>query len=376
MPVFAYLRQWFAGVRAASPRWDDTGNIVDFFSSIPFDNEVWESMKVDVSKITLPVFMAASQLLVVHNRASYEVWREIGSKEKHLEIVDSDYYGWPNKEVAPKIIAFLDRHLKGKASASVVEAVGLQMRVGSGEWEWKTAENWPTPGTRYTKLHFHPDGTLSPDPPSRQEHGKMFRYSANPTSPKNRPAGVTFTSTPFAQDIDLAGHFSARLHISSSSPDADIVVQLWALSSDNSIVQYRATHLEEPQPLAFGLLRASHRKLCPEKSLPHRPYHTHRKEDYAPLRPGEIVEVDVEIFPATARIRKGWRLRVDITPSEEQSSIKGFQPPEMRQWDIGREEGAWNAVHVGGRDVGDSFVMLPAVDFVDRKGDRREVGRL
>jgi hypothetical protein len=45
------------------------------------------------SEKLLPVFLAASQLLVVHNRVSYDVWRDIGSEEKHLEIVDSDYYG-------------------------------------------------------------------------------------------------------------------------------------------------------------------------------------------------------------------------------------------------------------------------------------------
>ena len=363
VPVFAYLRQWFAGVRAASPRWKDSGNIVDFFSSQPFDNEIWASMKVDVRQITLPVFLAASQLLVVHNRASYEVWRDIGSKEKHLEIVDSDYYGWPNKQVADKILLFLDRHLRGNAAVPKVEPVGLQMRLGGGKWYWQTAQDWPIPGTKYNRLYLQPEGSLSTTPPSQDVPGKVFKYSANPTPSGSDSAGVTFMSAPFDHDTDLAGHFSAHLNISSSSSDADIVVQLWALAPDDSIIQYRATHLDEPQPLAMGLLRASHRKLCVEKSLPYRPYHTHSKEDHAPLKQGEIVEVDVEIPPATARICKGWRLRVDITPSEEQPGITGFKPPEMRQWDLGKEEGAWNAVHVGGEGVGESWIMLPVVKF-------------
>lgn len=72
---------------------------------------------------------------MVHNRASYEVRRDIGSTEKHLENVDSDYYRWPNKEVARKVVSFLNGHLKGDTAASVVEPVGLQMRLGACRWE-------------------------------------------------------------------------------------------------------------------------------------------------------------------------------------------------------------------------------------------------
>lgn len=89
-----------------------------------------------------------------------------------------------------------------------------------------------------------------------------------------------------------------------------------------------------------------------------------------------MVEVDVEIFPATARIRKGRRLRVDITPNEEQPGIPIFKPPEMREWALGREEGASNAVHVRGNRDGESSITLPVVHFGDRKADGSELTKL
>ena len=45
-------------------------------------------------------------------------------------------------------------------------------------------------------------------------------------------------------------------------------------------------------PIAQGWLRASHRKLDPELSRPYRPYHSH--DDKMPLKPRQIVELDIE----------------------------------------------------------------------------------
>jgi len=45
------------------------------------------------------------------------------------------------------------------------------------------------------------------------------------------------------------------------------------------------------------MARASHRKLDPTRSKPWRPYHTH--DEKLPLKPGETVECDVEIWPTS-----------------------------------------------------------------------------
>jgi predicted acyl esterase len=60
----------------------------------------------------------------------------------------------------------------------------------------------------------------------------------------------------------------------------------------------------------MGWLRASHRKLDPQKSKPHRPWHTHDEEQ--PLTPGEPVEVDVEIWPTSIVVPAGYRFALNI----------------------------------------------------------------
>ena len=59
-------------------------------------------------------------------------------------------------------------------------------------------------------------------------------------------------------------------------------------------------------PVGLGWLRASHRKLDPARSRPYRPWHTHDEE--WPLKPGEPVELDVEIWPTSIVVPPGYRL--------------------------------------------------------------------
>ena len=56
-------------------------------------------------------------------------------------------------------------------------------------------------------------------------------------------------------------------------------------------------------PVAQGWLRASHRKLDPKLSTAYRPYHTH--DEKQPLKPGEVVALDIEIWPTSIVVPGG-----------------------------------------------------------------------
>jgi uncharacterized protein len=53
-------------------------------------------------------------------------------------------------------------------------------------------------------------------------------------------------------------------------------------------------------------VRASHRRLDAGKTRPYRPFHTHDAPE--PLEPGEIVRLDVEIWPLSVIAPAGYRL--------------------------------------------------------------------
>ena len=100
-----------------------------------------------------------------------------------------------------------------------------------------------------------------------------------------------------------------------------------------------------------GALKVSHRKLDTEKSTEYRPFHTHLKEDVQLLAPDEIVEADVEFVPATVRIRKGWKLRLDIMPKNEASEL--FDDHDDYS------SGAINTIYSG--ELYPSYLQIPIV---------------
>ncbi|KAJ3527216.1 hypothetical protein NM208_g10812 [Fusarium decemcellulare] len=351
-----YLKKWLVGVQALSPKWQDTGYFYSQMENHPFSDSFWEDGAVDLARIDLPVFLASSQVALVHSRAAFEAWRRISSKDKYLEMVDGNYYSWPNHESASKLLAFTERYLRGKGTE--LERVGLQMRLGEKQWYWRAESEWEVRGTEYVKWYLTPDKLLSQGEPPTDEASLSYSAEEVPSGPQ---AGLSFVSEPLTEDIELLGHFAAKLHISSTSHDADVVVHVWALDEHDKVVNYCLR--DTVQPLNSGWLRASHRKLDPTKTLPWRPFHTHLERDYAPLKNGEVAELDVELFPASGRLKAGWKIRADVCPSDNQPNVPGFNPPPYRLYAKEIHEGATNTLHLGRRH--ENYILVPKVPLLD-----------
>lgn len=67
-------------------------------------------------------------------------------------------------------------------------------------------------------------------------------------------------------------------------------------------------------PIAQGWLRASHRKLDKALSLPYRPYHVH--DEKQPLDPGQVYELDVEVWPTSIVVPAGYRIGLSVRGKE------------------------------------------------------------
>ncbi|TMH77321.1 MAG: hypothetical protein E6H49_17300, partial [Betaproteobacteria bacterium] len=66
-------------------------------------------------------------------------------------------------------------------------------------------------------------------------------------------------------------------------------------------------------------LRASHRKKDDALSKPWRPYHAHLEREW--LKPGEAVQMEIEIWPTSMIFKKGHRIRLDIQPRDGLGSV-------------------------------------------------------
>jgi predicted acyl esterase len=97
--------------------------------------------------------------------------------------------------------------------------------------------------------------------------------------------------------------------VSSDTTDADLFLALRVFDPADKEVTFIGSN--DPRvPVGLGWLRASQRKLDPKKSLPYRPWHSHDEE--LPLKPGEPVELDVEIWPTSIVVPAGYRLALSV----------------------------------------------------------------
>ncbi len=97
--------------------------------------------------------------------------------------------------------------------------------------------------------------------------------------------------------------------MSSTTEDADLFLVLRAFGPDMKEVTFQGA-LDPHTPISQGWLRASHRKRNEALSLPYRPYHTH--DEKQPLTPGEIYELDIEVWPTCVVLPKGYRLALTV----------------------------------------------------------------
>jgi hypothetical protein len=132
--------------------------------------------------------------------------------------------------------------------------------------------------------------------------------------------GVTFVAAPLSADTEITGPSAVKLFVSSSTEDADIFVVLRVFSPAMEEVVFQGA-IDPHTPIGQGWLRASHRKLEPALSKPWRPYHTH--DERQRLKPGEAVELDVEIWPTSIVAPAGYRIALTIRGKDYEHACSG-----------------------------------------------------
>jgi len=146
--------------------------------------------------------------------------------------------------------------------------------------------------------------------------------------------------------MELTGPLAARIFASSSTDDADLFLVLRLFAPDGDEVTFQGA-LDPNTPIAQGWLRASHRRLDQGRSLPYRPYHPHDGEDF--LEPGEIVQLDIEIWPTCIVVPAGYRLVLSVRGKDYEYQGK-LSPFAEKFYYAGRGVGPFT--HTAGRAAG------------------------
>jgi hypothetical protein len=332
------------------------------------DSGVLHGAQAQWDRITVPMYTVGNWTgFGLHLRGNTEAYMRAASKHKKLRIhTGSHVHPFYTEEGRQDQLRFLDYWLKGIDNGVMNEPpVRLAIRKGRDEIEWRSEHEWPLARTQWTKLHFDlskPDAaTLARDNPATTSSrtyaasslGTMGSTSAASSQVMGggiKPGmGVSLETPPLPADLEVTGPLMANIWVSSATEDMDLFLTLRNFdAAGNEVLE--TGQQGSPVPVAKGWLRVSHRELDPELTLPYRPYHAHRRRLY--LKPGEIVEVQVEIWPTSMVFKKGHRIRLDVQPRDGVGS-QGYMHYHA-DYNTGT-----NTIHAGGDKP--SYLLLPVI---------------
>ena len=253
-------------------------------------------------KITVPFLSAANwggQGL--HPRGNYEGFVRAASKEKWLEAHGIEHWTHFYTDYGVKLQKrFFDHFLKGTGDRWK-EQPRVQLQVRHVDRFVERHENeWPIARTQWTKFYLDAaNHSLSREP---VKSAASIAYDA-------LGEGVSFVSPPLETATEITGPLAAKLFVSSSTTDADLFLVFRVFTPDLREVTFMGA-IDPHTPVAQGWLRASHRKLDVRLSTPYRPYHTH--DELQPLTPGEVVPLDIELWPTSIVVPAGYRIALTV----------------------------------------------------------------
>jgi hypothetical protein len=268
-----------------------------------FDDEYYRARTGEVEKIDVPLLSAGNwggQGL--HPRGNFEAFLRAGSKQKWLEVHGDTHFTHYYSDYGDALQRrFFDHFLKGEDSGwDDQPPVALNIRRPGEQFEWRAENEWPLARTQWTKFYLHPgDKTL----------GRAAPTNDTTIAYETMGDGVRFFLPAMQEEMEITGPVAAKLFVSSDTTDADLFLVLGLYDPQGQEVTFIGSN-DPRTPVGLGWLRASQRKLDQKRTLPYRPYHSH--DEAQPLKPGEPVELDIEIWPTCVVVPPGYRLALTV----------------------------------------------------------------
>ena len=250
----------------------------------------------------------------VHLRGNVQGWLGAGSKQKWMEFHGREHWTefYPDYGVGLQK-RFFDHFLKGEDNGWDEEPPIRMLVRHVDRFVERTEQEWPLARTRWTRAYLDAGSAGLTSAPAGGSQASFDGLNGK----------VSFSTAPFEAETEITGPVSATLHVSTTAKDADLFLTVRAYdTADQEHLIVAASELNAP--LAQGWLRASHRKLDPERSRPWQPVHTHDELRF--LDPGRTYELQVEIWPMSFVFPKGWRLVLTVGSSDFQHDLPGPWP--------------------------------------------------
>ena len=272
----------------------------------PFDGPYYQERVLPLDKIKIPVHVVGK---VSHETMGYwDVYEGVKTPKKLL-VKPNGPEERPWREDTETIIRWYDHWLKGNDTGMMKEPP-IKLFV-MGENKYRYLKEWPIPGTQYTKCYLRRWGQLSFEPELYQNEPDGFFQQ--PLHLSNKRDSVIYKSPPLDEDMQVIGQAAINFFASIDQDDTNWIVRLFDVSPNG--VETR---------VAKGYLKASRRATDPVKSKPYAPYHLQTREAVQTIKPGEILEYNVDLKIISNVFKAGHLIKLSI------ESLESPRDPELQ----------------------------------------------
>ncbi|QDU79466.1 Cocaine esterase [Polystyrenella longa] len=229
-----------------------------------------------------------------------------------------DELTYPENAASPGPVAdavrFFNHHAKGEQNGVNEDQPVHYYVMGDPEDEsapgnfWRSAENWPPPADE-TPWYLHESGQLNIVAPTGDA---SLAYAYDPKNPvptiggqnllipkgprdqrevEKRDDVLVFTSEKLTEPTEVSGRVKAKLYFSTDCPDTDFTVKLCDVYPDGRSML-----------VTDGIMRARY---------------LHSFESPELLVPGQVYELEVDLWSTSLIFNKGHQIRVSVSSSND-----------------------------------------------------------
>jgi hypothetical protein len=175
---------------------------------------------------------------------------------------------------------------------------------------------------------------------------QLFNSSCLDSNNVNDQTATLFRTAPLTHDLPIFGPIDAHLYVDSTTGDGMLSVAVDDVAPDGSVSRLTGGW----QVISLRALDRSRTRYLDGQVL--QPYHPFTQDSKAVAKPGQVVPVDVEIFPTGADIQPGHRLEL---------SVQSFDVPHLAPT-LPDLAGTLGIIHVHASAAYPSALVLPTRD--------------
>jgi uncharacterized protein len=318
----------------------------------PFYDDYWKAKAAKLEEITVPMLICASfSDHGLHTMGSFRVFEKAKSKHKWVYTHRTGkWVAYYSSEVQKMTKDFMDCFLKDDTSSGFLYTPPVRIEVRSSRneiHEVRYENEWPIARTQYTKLYLseQPE-SLSLEKPEKQLE---IEYPAK--------KGKALFNITFTEDTELSGYMKLKVWVEARSEKAGKIspedmamsIAVNKVDRDGNSVHFNGSVGNKKDMVTRGFCKVSRRELDPVESTEWHP--VLKGDSEQKLKEGEIVSVDIELYPSSTFFSAGESLQLIIASNEIIPS-----PPYKKALACNYGK---HGIHFGGKY--DSYLLVPII---------------